>query len=111
MEYSELIYYWAIISLCTQIPFTIFICFLIRKTLSVKIEWLKISKFIFSSLIFIPMLYLFEYFSNYNLELFEFLPYLLSFIGASVISYVIITYIIDSESRLFIKSIFNELKK
>ncbi len=111
MGYSELIYYWAIISLGTQIPFTIYICFLVRKMLPLKIEWVKISKFVFSSLIFIPMLYLFEYFSNYNLELFEFLPYLLSFIGVSVISYIIITYIIDLESRLFIKSILNELKK
>ena len=110
-QHAELIYYWAIISLGTQIPFTVYICIMVRGILPLKIEWLKICKFIVSSLIFIPMLYVFDYFIDYTLGIFSFVPYLLFFMGIGVTSYIVITYVIDSESRLFIKSIINELKK
>ena len=110
MEIAELIYYWALISLCTQIPFTIYLCLVVRKIMSFTIEWIKISKYLGASLIFGLIGYLSTNFINYELELFDFLPNLIFFIGIVVSGYVVLTYVIDKESRLFIKSIFNELK-
>ena len=110
MEITELIYYWALISLCTQIPFTIYLCLVVRKIMSFTIEWTKISKYLGASLIFGLIGYLSTNFINYELELFDFLPNLIFFISIAVSGYVVLTYVIDKESRLFIKSIFNELK-
>jgi len=111
MSFEELIFYWTIISLVTQIPFTIYICLIVRKTVSITIEWKKISKYLGSSFIFVIMWYFSNIFLDYTSNLLDFLPILLFFIVIGVASYISLTYLIDANSRQFIKSIINELKK
>tara|TARA_B100000676_G_scaffold96583_1_gene96451 strand:+ start:3363 stop:4847 length:1485 start_codon:yes stop_codon:yes gene_type:complete len=108
---EDLIFYWATISLVTQLPFTIYISILVRKNISFKLEWKKISKYLCSSLIFVLIWHFSNDFLNYNSSLIDFLPWLLFFIGICVLSYVILTFIIDSSARQFINSIINEIKK
>ena len=108
---EDLIFYWAIISLVTQLPFTIYISILVRKNISFKLEWKKISKYLCSSLIFVLIWHFSNDFLNYNSSLIDFLPWLLFFIGICVLSYIILTFIIDSSARQFINSIINEIKK
>ena len=111
MDFIELIFYWTVISLITQIPFTIYIGLIVRKTVSITIEWKKITKYLASSFIFVVMWYVSNNFLDYTSNLVDFLPVLLFFITIGVALYISLTYFIDSNSRQFIKSIIHEVKK
>ena len=108
----ELVTIWSIIALITQIPFTFYLYLLVRKNFQPKIEVKSIIKYLFASIIsFGSGFFLMEKFLNYNESIFEFLPQLLPIMILSVVSYVLITNLIDVKTRKLFKSIILEIKK
>jgi len=108
----DLIIYWAIIMLSTQIPITICHYMMVRKHLEVKFEAGMILKyFAISSVVFGLIYYLIEQFLEYNSNVFVFVPNVLLFVIIGVFGYVSITYLVDSRTRRITSEIINELKE
>jgi len=106
----ELVYYWAIIALVTQIPFTFYFYYITRQKIPLSVHWLTIMKYLISSvLIFGGIYFLMDNFLEYDKEIFVFLPKLLIFIAIGIGGYVGITYLIDKKTRIFFKAIFSEV--
>lgn len=108
----ELVISWSILAVCIEIPFTIFLLTLIRKSVDVKIEKKRIIKYLITgTIVFGIMFVILEQTVVYNEKLIEFLPSLLIFVVLSSLMYLIITIIIDSKIRNLFNSIINEIKK
>lgn len=106
----EMVTYWALIGLIVEIPLCIYIISLVRKSFTLRLDYSRITKYIFSSIIVFGIIYLAmdEYLVYYE-SIFEFLPNVIVFVIAGGVSYIGITYVIDIKSRMLIKSIFEEL--
>ena len=108
----DLVIYWSIIALIIQIPFTVYSYYLLKKNISFNISIFKvnITKYLIVSVgVFSISYFLIENFIVYEIEILKFLPNILLLIGFSTISYIVITYFIDSRTKKLIKSIFSEL--
>ena len=106
----ELVEFWAIIALITQIPHTIYLYILAKKSLQVKINPKILLKYIGTSIfVFVAVHYSMEKFLEYNESIFEFLPQLLFFVGIGLTGYLGITFLIDLKTRKLFLSIKNEL--
>jgi len=106
----DLVLYWSIIALVTQIPYTFYLFLLIRREFKPKIDTKAIAKYFFASVIAFGITYLLmEKYLNYKESLFEFLPEFLPFVGIGSISYLVITYFIDSKTKNLFKSILKEI--
>ncbi len=96
----DLVMYWAIVSLSTQIPFTIYYYTLLKKEFNPKFDLKTIFKYLLSSIIIFGATFvLMEEFLEYNESIFEFFPQFLVFLSIGVIGYLSLTYIIDSKTR------------
>ena len=108
----DLIIYWAIIMLSTQIPITICHYMMVRKHLKIKFEAGMILKyFAISSVVFGLIYYLIEQFLEYNSNVFVFVPNVLLFVIIGVLGYISITYLVDSRTKQLVSEIINELKE
>lgn len=108
----ELVTYWAIVSLITQIPFTVYFYILTKREFPFEIEKIIALKYLLTSLgIFGGIFLLMENYLEYNPEIFEFLPNLLLFVILGIIGYVGITYLIDNKTRKLCKLIITEMKR
>lgn len=108
----ELVIIWSIIALFIEIPLTIVLSILVRKSVNIKIEKTRLLKyFITAIIVFGTMLMIIDEYLEYNEKLIEFLPSVLIFIAISALIYIIITIIIDSKIRNLTYSIINEIKK
>jgi O-antigen/teichoic acid export membrane protein len=112
IEDLDLVIYWSIIALIIQIPFTAYSYYLLKKNISFNISIFKvnITKYLIVSVgVFSISYFLIENFIVYEIEILKFLPNILLLVGFSTISYIVITYFIDSRTKKLIKSIFAEL--
>ena len=108
----ELVIIWSIIALFIEIPLTIVLSILVRKSVNIKIEKTRLLKyFITAIIVFGTMLMIIDEYLQYNEKLIEFLPSVLIFIAISASIYIITTIIIDSKIRNLTFSIINEIKK
>ena len=107
----DLVMYWAIVSLSTQIPFTIYYYGLIKKEFKPKFDMKTIFKYLLSSVfVFGSTFILMEEFLEYKESIFQFLPEFLLFIALGILSYLVITYMIDSKTKTLFKSVIREIK-
>lgn len=107
----ELVMVWSIVALITQIPLTFFLYRMIKREFSPKLAYKNIIKyFIASLLVFSLTSLLMEQYLEYKESIFEFLPEFLKFVVLGVISYLVLTYIIDSKTKKLFKSIIKEIK-
>lgn len=108
----DLILFWSVLSLLTQIPSTLIISLWIKKENLIQVKFLTISKYIIA---LIPTYFLIDFlnntFLNYNANFFEFVPIVLLILIIGILTYVGITFTIDTNTRKLLKSIINELKK
>jgi len=112
-EFSDLdlVIFWVVMAFIVEIPFTVYIYILVRKNFKLKFDKITILKYIISTIIvFIPMYYITKEFLVYKISIFEFLPQLIIFVGASIGLYLIVTYAIDNKTRVLVNLIINELK-
>ncbi len=108
----ELVIWWLILAVCIEIPFTIILSILIKKSIDIKIEKRRILKYFATGIIVFGITFIIlEQNIAYNEKLIEFLPSLLIFIILSTSFYLIITAVIDSKIRNLMNSIINEIKK
>ena len=108
----DLVFYWVAISLVIEIPITLYMTYLTKKSFKIKIDRISIFKYLLTSVIVFGIIGLFmEENLEYKNSIFEFLPSLLLYAIISIIGYLVITYLIDNRTRSLIKGIMNEVKK
>jgi hypothetical protein len=108
----DLILYWAVIALIVQIPISVYSWTIFRKNFSVNLDIKNIGKYFISAIISFGITHvLINSFLEYNGAIIEFLPQVILFIIFSVIMYVGITIVIDSNTRILAKAIISEIKK
>lgn len=107
----ELVLYWVIIGLVVEIPLSIYIIRLVKKSFTLNMDWKSFSKYLFSSVIIFGIIFVvMEEYLEYNESIFKFLPILLIYVFGGVIAYLGITYVIDSKTKNLFNSIIKELK-
>jgi len=108
----QLVTYWAIVGLIIEIPFTIYIYFRVRGKLSLKLEKITIFKYLIGSIFAFGLVFLLiEKFLSFTDSLFVFVPNLLLFVTLGVAIYLGFTLAVDIQTRMFVRSIFNEILK
>jgi len=108
----DLVIYWALIGLIIEIPLFLYIVNLVKKSFTLKLDFLSISKYLVTSIgVFGLMYVLIEEYLVYNNSIMEFLPNLAVFVILGIISYIGITYLIDKKTKSLIKSMLKELRK
>lgn len=107
----DLVVYWSIISLATQVPFTIYYYIKSRKYFASKIDMPSLFKYLGASTISFGITYmLLQEFLSYKKSIFEFIPNLLIFALIGIGLYLGITYLIDSRTRKLFNAVINEIK-
>jgi len=108
----NLIIYWAIVALITQIPFTAYLYLLIKRDFSPKINHKAISKYLGTCFVIFGLTYFFmDNYLVYTESIFEFLPQFMPFAVLSFGSYLVITFIVDRKTKKLFKSVVKEIFK
>lgn len=109
-ETIELVTRWSAVVLIVQIPFSIYLYLQVRKNFQLKIGSINLIKYLVVSIVsFGSAFYLMDKFLVYNESVFVFIPNLLLFLMFGMVSYLVITFLIDSKTRSLYKSIINEI--
>lgn len=107
----DLVMYWAIVALATQIPYTIYLYVLLKKEFRPQLNLKTVFKYLLTSIfVFGATFVLMEEYLEYKIGIFDFLPGFLLFVALGVTSYLAITYIIDSKTKTLFKLIIKEIK-
>ena len=107
----ELVIYWSVIALATQLPFTLYFYKLGRKSFEIKVNRFNIFKYVIISVgVFGSTYLLMEEFLIYQESIFNFLPDVMLFLALSIGSYLVITYLVDSKTRKLFNAIIQEIK-
>lgn len=107
----DLVVYWAIISLVTQIPFLMYFYSVTKKSFSIFVDRGSLFRYLFVSIgVFGATYILVEKFLVYKNSIYEFLPNVLFFVLIAITGYLAITYLIDLKTRTLFKAIINEIK-
>jgi len=107
----DLVYYWAMIGLLIEIPLSVYIFKLTKKSFKLKIDLKSAFKyFIVTIIIFTSTFILMEENLIYRENIFEFIPSVLPFFIFSIIGYVGLTYLIDNRTKILFNAVFSELK-
>lgn len=108
----DLIIYWAIIMLATQIPITTCHYIMVRKNLNVKFEKNIIIKYFVVALVVFSLIYFVsEQFLEYDNNIFIFVPKIILLTVIGICGYILITYLIDNSTKKLVSAIINELKQ
>jgi O-antigen/teichoic acid export membrane protein len=108
----ELVVYWSILSLITQIPITIYLSLEVRKKFKLELDYLSISKYcLISIFIFGSTYWVIENLIEFNTSLFKFLPNIVILALIGFFGYFIITFFIDKKTRKLVNLVLQELKK
>lgn len=106
----ELVIYWSILALVTQIPFTVYHYALVKRNFVSPFDYV-VFKYLLVSIGTFGLVYIItEQFLDYKNNVFEFLPDLLLFVGLAIVSYLAITYLIDFRTKKLFKSIIEEIR-
>ena len=107
----ELVIAWGIISSITQLPFTIYLGFLVHREFHPKLNYNTMIKYLVATVIVFLIIYvLMNEFLIYEKEIFVFLPNFLPFLIGSGVGYLGLTYLIDPKTRKLVKLVFAEFK-
>jgi O-antigen/teichoic acid export membrane protein len=108
----ELVIYWSMILLITQIPITIYAYFLSKKEMYFKLNIKSISKYLLVGIVvFGSMFVLTQNYFNYDEDIYNLILKLLLVILIGFGSYSLGTYVLDLKVRNLFQSIFSEIKK
>ena len=107
----DLVINWAILALLIQIPFSLYLYYLVRKEFVLNIDKKIILKYLITSIfIFGGTFLLMENNLTYHTSVFKFFPEFLPYLIISSVGYLGITYLIDNRTRILVKKIFSEIK-
>jgi hypothetical protein len=108
---SDLVIYWSIILLITEIPFAIYLYILTRKSFELRIPSSIIIKYLLICIGVFGFTYLLiERYLEYKNNIFIFFPNVLLYIGIAMGSYLLITYFVDLRTRKLFNAIINEIR-
>jgi len=108
----ELVIYWSVIGMATQIPLSIYLYGLIKRNFEFKLDKFAISRYlIISGGVFGGSFVLAEMFLVYKNNIFEFIPSLFGFVLLGIVGYLLLTYAVDARTQKLFKAIINEIKK
>jgi hypothetical protein len=110
----DLLYYWAVVALFVQLPFSIFILHHLMRNYKISLNYLSLVKYTLSSIgIFTLIYFIMEKHLIYENDLFRFIFTVFPLILIGIASYIIVTALTDSHIRNLVKAIFKEfnLKK
>ena len=108
----ELVVYWALIGLIVEIPLSIYIIKLTKKSFTLKLNLKSVFKYLASSVIIFGVMYLLmEEYLVYDNSIFEFLPKVILFVIVGVTSYLAVTYVIDDKTKSLVKAAVKEITK
>ena len=109
---TDLLIFWALISLIAQIPSTLIISIWVKKENLIQVNYLTILKYFIA---LIPTYFVIDFLNNnildYSTNLFEFIPVVLLILFIGILTYVGTTLLLDFNTRNIVKSILSELKK
>jgi len=107
----DMLVFWSIIATLTQIPFTIYFYYLVRKQFPLSLDLLTIVKYLVISIIVFGGVYLLmDEYLEYEKEILKFLPNLIPYIILGVSVYFGLTYLTDRATRRLFNSILREIK-
>jgi len=108
---QELLLFWASIALVTQIPLVCVLYYLVRKSITIKLEISRIVKFLLTAIGAFGLTYvLTTQFLVYSPDIASFIPNVLMFASFGVGLYIIITYLIDNKIRNLVHAVIYEIK-
>jgi O-antigen/teichoic acid export membrane protein len=108
--FLDLLHFWALITVITQIPLLFYYYFMIKRTI-LSIFEISSIKYLFSTFISFGLTFLLvKTYLNYSTDLFEFIPSLLFFVLIGVALYIALTFVLDHNTRKLINLIFLEIK-
>lgn len=108
----DLLMYWAVIGLLTQIPVTFYFYSKSKKLFDLTFEFIKIAKYIFAGILsFGSVYFLMDNTINYQQDLIYFISHVMIYAIIAVGSYLGITYLLDSTIKDLIHNSLNEIKK
>ena len=108
---QELLLFWASIALVTQIPLVCVLYYLVRKSITIKLEIPRIVKFLLTAIGAFGLTYvLTTQFLVYSHDIISFIPNVLMFASFGVGLYIIITYLIDNKIRNLVHAVIYEIK-
>jgi hypothetical protein len=106
----DLVFYWVVIYLAVEIPLSVYIIRLVKKSFTLKIDKKSMIKYLLASIGIFGLIWMFmEQNLEYKNSIFEFFPALLMFGIIGVVGYLGMTYLIDQRTKLLFKAIWNEL--
>ncbi len=112
LEEIDLVIYWAMIALITQIPFTGYLYFIVRKEFAIRLNYKTLIKYGIATLVSFGITYfLMEKFLVYNESIFQFLPNMLLYVVLASLLYFGITYSIDNKTRKLVHAVLSETGK
>lgn len=111
-ETMVLLNFWAIILLVSQIPITVYLYVLTKKTLNFTFNYRSILKYFISFIISFLIIYILtEIFLIYNENIFLFIPQVFQFMLLAVLFYFALTYVLDYKTRELFNSVIKEIKE
>ncbi len=106
----ELVFYWAVIYLAVEVPLTVYLVSLVKKSFTLKIDKKSMFKYLLASIgIFGLVGIIMEENLEYKNSIFDFFPSVLMYGIIGVVGYLCMTYLIDRRTKLLFKAIWNEL--
>ena len=107
----ELVSWWALMGLVTEIPIVIFLWSYSRKFIKISFPITNSLKYVLAMLVFVGFFMMTsDMILNYAISIYDFLPTLFLELGLCVGIYLVITYLIDKETRNLFRLIINEIK-
>ena len=108
----DLLVYWSIIGTLTQLPFTIYFYYRVRKHFPLSLDKVAILKYLAISIgVFGGVYLLMEEFLVYEPEIMNFLPNLIPYVILGVSVYFGLTYLTDKATRKLFKAVIAEVKR
>lgn len=111
-ELIDLINYWIILGILTEIPFILYLTLKIYLNYNFKVELKPIFKYVIITIITSVIVFtLLENFLTYQESIFEFILNLIPFFIIYLSLYLLFTYLIDNNTKKLLHSVIKELKK
>ena len=108
----ELVSWWALLGLIIEIPILIFLWSYSRKFIKISFPIKNSLKYVLAMFAFVGFFMMTsDMILNYAISIYDFFPTLLLELVLCVGIYLVITYLIDKETRTLFKSILMEFKK
>lgn len=108
----DIVLTWAMIMMSLQIPFFIYSWRLVQKHSKFSFPFNNTIKYVTGTLIFAAIFFISaDSIINYQTSIFVYLPSLLSELFLCIAAYISFTFLVDSRTRILIKSIISEIIK